>query len=345
MQSFHDIESLRHVCEDVKRHCEYAEKEVRPTVKFRGTVKLHGTNGGVRLKNGENFNEVIAQGRNRELSITSDNFGFAHFVAGRNAQFDSLRRFMGLATQDVTFYGEWCGQGIQKKVAVSQLPKQFVIFSVFNHTADAWLSLHDYKIDDAVLHLLNTQNIYLITQAPVFEVEIDFNNPTPAAELISQYTLQVEEECPWGKLHGIEGGMGEGIVWVSYDYPVRLYFKSKGEKHKKGDGTRRAVEVDPEKVANISALVDLLLPEWRLEQGFSYLRENNIPLANTSTGAYLKWVAGDILKEETDRIAANPFPWKELQGVVMTRAKAYFFEHLDEMAGLKSAGEVVDAVD
>lgn len=341
MQPFHDIESLRHVCEDVKRHCEYAQKEVRPTVKFRGTVKLHGTNGGVRVS-GSN---VVAQGRNRELSITSDNFGFAHFVEGRKLDFRMLAAIATKSmTDEVTVYGEWCGQGIQKKVAVASLPKMFVIFAVYNHTSESWVDIHEVQPAAQELAHLNTQSIWLVTQAPVFEVEIDFNNPTPAAELISQYTLQVEDCCPFSKTLGVEG-MGEGIVWVSYDYPVRLYFKSKGEKHKKGDGTRRAVEVDPEKVASIAALVDLLLPEWRLEQGFSYLRENNIPLANTSTGAYLKWVAGDILKEEKDRIAANPFPWKELQGVVMTRAKAYFFDHLDEMSGLKSAGEVSSAVD
>lgn len=336
MQAFHDIESLRHVCEDVKRHCDYAEKEVRPTVRFRGTVKLHGTNGGVRVA-GTN---VTAQGRNRVLTLTSDNFGFAHFTSGREHDFRMLAAIASRSISDeVTMYGEWCGQGIQKKVAVASLPKMFVVFAIYNHTTDAWIDIHEVSPSVEELAFLNSKNIFLITQAPTFEVEIDFNNPTPAAELISQYTLQVEECCPFSATHGVEG-MGEGIVWVSYDYPVRLYFKSKGEKHKKG-GERTQVAVDPEKVANISALVDLLLPEWRLEQGFSYLRENNIPLANTSTGEYLKWIAKDVLKEESDRIAANPYPWKELQGTIMVRAKDYFFRELNEMAGLGSASEVV----
>jgi hypothetical protein len=337
MQAFHDIESLRHVCEDVKRHCEYAGKEVRPTVKFRGTVKLHGTNGGVRV----NADSVVAQGRNRVLTIQSDNFGFAHFTAGRESEFIMLRNmlFGPYSNRDVTFYGEWCGQGIQKKVAVASLPKMFVIFAIYDHTADEWLDIHAYQFNDTILGLLNSKSIFLITQAPVFEVEIDFNNPTPAAELISQYTLQVEDCCPYSAVHGVEG-MGEGLVWVSYDYPVRLYFKSKGEKHKKG-GPKEHVAVDPEKVNAISELVDLILPEWRLEQGFDYLRTQNIPLANTSTGHYLKWIAQDILKEESDRIAANPYPWKEVQGTVMTRAKDYFFKELNEMAGLSSPSEAV----
>lgn len=334
MQSFHDIESLRHLCESVKLHCEYAQKEVRPTIKFRGTVKLHGTNGGVRVAG----TSVVAQGRNRVLTIDSDCYGFAHFIASRNGE---LRMLAAIATHsitdEVTLYGEWCGQGIQKKVAVASLPKMFVVFSAYNHSTEEWIDIHDISPSVEELAFLNAKNIFLITQARTFEVEIDFNNPTPAAELISQYTLQVEECCPFSAIHGVEG-MGEGIVWVSYDYPIRLHFKSKGEKHKKG-GPKEHVAVDPEKVANISALVDLLLPEWRLEQGFSYLRENNIPLANTSTGHYLKWIAKDVLKEESDRLAANPYPWKEVQGTVMVRAKEYFFKELNEMAGLPSVSE------
>ncbi len=350
MQPFHSIESLRHVCEEVKSYTDYRGLEVRPTVKFRGTVKLHGTNGGVRVSD-----TVVAQGRSKVLTLKDDNYGFAHFVSGREAQFNALRRFFtGNGTSDVTFYGEWCGQGIQKKVAITELPKMFVIFAVYDHTADEWLDIHAYQFNDSVLGMLNSERIWLVTQAPTFEIEIDFNNPTPAAELISQYTLQVEDCCPFSKVHGVEG-MGEGIVWVAEGpvefggtiwkddegKPRRVRFKSKGEKHKKGDGTRRQVEVDPEKVANISALVDLLLPPWRLEQGFDYLRENNIPLANTSTGEYLKWIAKDILKEESDRIAANPFPWRDIQGTVMVRAKDFYFAHLNEMAGLPSASEVV----
>ena len=329
MQSFHDIESLRHLCESIAKHCEYAGLEVKPTISFTGTVKLHGTNAGVRVSR----DGVVAQGRNRVLTVTSDNYGFAHFVSGRETFFTSLLiTATNSCADEVTFYGEWCGQGIQSKVAISQLPKMLVIFAAFNHTTDEWLDIHALDLDEKALAMFNAQNIYFITQAPVYEVTVDFNNPNPAAELLSQYTLQVEEVCPFSAFLGVQG-LGEGLVWVSKGYPVRLTFKTKGEKHKKG-GEKTRVAVDPEKVANISALVDLLLPEWRLEQGFSYMRENNIPLANTSTGEYLKWIAKDVLKEESDRIAANPYPWKELQGVVMTRAREYFMEHLNAASGL-----------
>jgi hypothetical protein len=338
MKPFHDIESLRHVIESVRLNCEYHGLEQRPVVKFRGTVKLHGTNGGVRV----NGMQVVAQGRNRELTIDSDNYGFAHFVAGREGDFKMLATIINQSlTDEVTLYGEWCGSGIQSKVAIATLPhKMFVVFAVYNHTQDIWVdNWLGHNVGPEELAHLNSKHIYLINQAQTFDVEVDFNDPTPAAELISQYTLQVEDNCPFSAALHDAHGTGEGIVWVSYGYHERLRFKSKGEKHKKG-GPKTHVAVDPEKVSAISDLVDLILPEWRLEQGFSFLRENNIPLANTSTGAYLKWVATDILKEESDRIAANPYPWKEIQGTVMTRAKKYYFEQLNEMAGLPSASEL-----
>lgn len=326
----HDIESLRHLVENVNRHCEYNSLDTKPSIKFKGTVKLHGTNGAVRVQGGN----VTAAGRNRVLTIQQDNYGFAHFVAGRAELFSTLAQ--NFISDDVTFYGEWCGQGIQKSVAIASLPKMFVIFGIFDHASNEWFDIHSPKLRLVDTKVLNENNIWLVTQAQTFAVNIDFNDPTPAAEAIKAYTLQVEELCPFSALHGVDG-LGEGIVWVSDDYPVRLHFKSKGEKHKKAGTERRHVEIDPEKVASINSLVDLLLPEWRLEQGFSYLRDNNIPAANTSTGEYLKWIAKDVLKEESDRIAANPFPWKELNGHVMVRAKQYFFDHLNEMAGLPTA--------
>lgn len=351
MQSFHDIESLRHIITEVKTYAEFCGLPLTAfsPVTFRGTVKLHGTNGGVRVSN----SNVVAQGRNVVLTPEQDNFGFAKFVESRKLDFRMLSAIATKSISDeVTLYGEWCGQGIQKKVAITSLPKMFVVFAIYNHSRDAWVDIHSVKPNELELKTLNDQSIYLITQAQTFEVSVDFAAPIPAAERISQFTLQVEDCCPFAKFLGAEG-MGEGIVWISKEPPLingepwmaegqpkRLYFKSKGEKHKKGE-PKAHVPVDPEKVKAISDLVDLILPEWRLEQGFDALRTAGIAIAAESTGEYLKWIAKDILKEESDRIAANSFDWKDVQGQVTTRAKKFFFAHLTEAAGLTGASEVV----
>jgi hypothetical protein len=358
IHKFHDIESLRHIAQSVAMHCEYYGIAVKPIIEFCGTVKLHGTNAGVRVCSD---GSVLAQGRNRELTLTSDNYGFAHFVSGRKDFFKAyvaevIGSVVGDIKGDVTLYGEWCGQGIQAKVGVSKLPKMFVIFGALVHDTNRWIETWDLQAPHMNgkpltynLPAYNAQSVYFINQAPTYKVLVDFNDPTPAAEQISQYTLQVEDMCPFAHLpvfaqyhKGENIGVGEGIVWVAITRAwgagqdpdsKRLVFKSKGEKHKKG-GEKLQVSVNPEKVSAVAALVDLILPEWRLEQGITYLKENNIPLANTSTGQYLKWIAQDILKEESDRIAANPYPWKEIQGTVMNRSKDYFMTFLNTEAGL-----------
>jgi hypothetical protein len=342
MLPFHDIESLRHVIADVDRHCDYNGLTTKPTIKFRGTVKLHGTNAGVRVTG----YDVIAQGRNRVLTIQSDNFGFALFTAQRSADFRSLRDSMfGTDSADVTFFGEWCGVGIQKGVGIAKLPKMFVIFAIHHHADDTWYDFGRLNLGADDYTWFNNQNIYFITQFPTYSVEVDFNNPTPAAEEIGRLTLLVEDSCPVANSslftaynHGENIGIGEGIVWVSVDYPVHITFKSKGLKHKKASTTPR-VATDPAKVDSINALVDELLPEWRLEQGFDHLRQNNLPIVTQSTGDYLKWISQDILKEETDVITANAFPWKEIVGTISRRARDYYLKKLDENAGLSMASE------
>lgn len=321
----HDIGSLLQLASSVNKYCE-STNENKPVVKFRGTVKLHGTSGAVRVTRGE----VTAAGRSQILTVSQDNYGFAHFVSGRTELFSTLaQKFI---SDDVTFYGEWCGQGIQKRVAVSQLPKMFVIFGIFDHNANEWYGIHSPELKYVDVKSLNDNNVWLITQTKTFDVTIDFNDPQPAAERIYDYTVAVEEVCPFGELLGVKA-MGEGIVWTSYDFPKRMVFKSKGEKHKK-HGEKRQVQVDPEKLASINALVELLLPEWRLEQGLTYLKDNNFPFDKTSTGEYLKWISCDILKEETVRISANPYPWKDIVRAVSKTARQYFNNYLERNVGL-----------
>lgn len=352
MEAFHDIESLRHVVHSVNSHCEYAGLTTKPTITFKGTVKLHGTNGGVRIRNGK----VTPQSRTIELEAgVTDNHGFALFVKHREEEFRRVAALYAPGSQDVTIYGEFCGVGIMKGCGVHKLPKQFVVFAVLDHESDepevqdsakGWVDIHSVKDDEDHTTWLNNQNIFFITQVPTYEVTIDFNDPEPAAELISDLTLAVEGSCPWANSqlfyaynHGENIGIGEGIVWVAVGYPKRLRFKSKGLKHKKA-GTAPRVELDPEKVASIDALVDLLLPDWRLEQGIDFLRDNRISLMPESTGQYLKWISGDILKEEQDRIDANNLTWKDVSGVVQRRAREFYLTQISQF----NLGEVAERV-
>ena len=105
----------------------------KPTLKFKGTVKLHGTNAGV------SFNEesgMWAQSRENIITPEHDNAGFAFFAHSHETEF--LRMFFDVATKEnidvdkntISIYGEWVGKGIQKGVGISNIEKSFFIFGV-----------------------------------------------------------------------------------------------------------------------------------------------------------------------------------------------------------------------
>lgn len=321
MIKFPSIESLRHVRDTVKARAKYHDEEVLPVIDYVGTVKLHGTNAGVTIKDGV----VVAQGRNRMLTVEQDNFGFAAFVH-RNAHL--FRRLVKVA-HEVTVYGEWIGAGIQKGVAISNLPRQFVVFGISLTNPDGELIYEPLRTRAQIttedqVDEFNTAGIYFIDQVPTYKITIDFNNLEESAAVITDLTYQVEENCPWGVYHGVHG-VGEGIVWapVKEYYDTRLWFKSKGVRHKTG-GEKKKIEIDPTKVNTINELVDVILPEWRLEQGVSELKQIGLEAVPENTGHFIKWIHKDILKEETDQIVSNNLTWKDVVGEVSNRAKNYF---------------------
>lgn len=320
---FTSIESFRHAIAKVRRYHDQRQKPY-PTLKYQGTVKLHGTNAGIHRKpNGK----IIPQGRNRILSVGSDNYGFAFFVESHIGAIQDLFNKYFEPEDDVTLYGEWCGEGVQKGVALVECPKHFVIFSAkvngeYIHNRAEWRD--------------NEHKIYNVLQIPQYTIEIDFMDPAPASEILSKLTMKVEEQCPWAKNMFDVEGVGEGIVWVPVDYPSisDLWFKTKGVKHKGNDKTKtKKIQIAPERLKAISDVADQVLPDWRLEQGFDHLREEGLPVLPESTGPYLKWIANDILKEEKDVLVANDLEWKQIQGELMKRARQHFLRECENVNG------------
>lgn len=343
MQKFPSIEAFRSVIRAVRENSAYHGKPL-PTVEFEGTVKLHGTNAGVRV-NADGT--VQAQSREREITIEQDNAGFAHFAQQQQNAFIGLANNIAIVNGKprndgrYTIFGEWCGGNIQKKVGLNTVPKHFVVFNVYDHVDECLLNREwmDYLVNEENTGLVSSFNeagIYFIYQIPMFTMTIDFAQPEQYIEELERLTLNVEESCPWAKFMGGEG-IGEGIVWIptasEHSGVSRLWFKTKGVKHQgKGESKVKTLSVDPVKVAAIRELVAVLTPEWRMEQGVTYLRENGYTLDQKATGQYLQWIMKDILKEESDTIAANPFTWKELTGYITTKARDYYFAALDRDA-------------
>jgi hypothetical protein len=278
---------------------------------FANGVLVHNSNGSVvKYKD-----RVEYQSRESVLSLHEDNSGFMNSMITKNLDF----LFEGIEfKEDIAFYGEWCGKGIMKNVAVNQLPKMFVIFGC--------------KIDDVWVDMVrqdNEQRIFHITQFPTFEITIDFNQPELSLEKLTELTLEVEKECPVGK-HFDVSGTGEGIVWIANHNGHNYRFKTKGDKHAPTK-TKEIVVIDIEMVESIKEFVENTVTENRLEQGISWLIEHKKELTQKSTGDFLRWVVGDIIKEEDDTIEANKIDEKKLNTAISNKARNWFFSYLDEL--------------
>ena len=150
MHKFPSIEQFRSVIREVNHRTRFIgmdeetqlpilnEGEVEmPTLDYRGSVKLHGTNAAIvytwdPLAFDYDFH---AQSRKNIITPTKDNAGFAAFAHTRNteallAKVMKAVGHLGYTPEVVKIYGEWCGGNIQKGIALNGLDKMFVIFAI-----------------------------------------------------------------------------------------------------------------------------------------------------------------------------------------------------------------------
>ena len=306
-----------------------------PTLKFVGTVKLHGTNAGIVLD--RKSEEFSYQSRERILTLEQDNAGFMLHMKNHQESLDHLFAALMLAIPDealdevknMVIYGEWCGANIQKGVGISGLPKMFVVFALrvnFEEGSkfkDVWVSPENLPISQLVDPESKIFNVYDFGR---YEVEIDFNHPELAQQKLVELTEQVEALCPAGKFFGNEG-VGEGIVWHCEEDGWRssdFWFKVKGEKHSVSK-VKTLAPVDVEAYKKLQDFIDSVVTEARLEQGLHNLvNEQQKPFDMTSMGDFIRWVFNDVMKEETDTIVANQFDPKKLGGPIANKARPWF---------------------
>lgn len=334
MNSFTDIGQFRGIVKAVTENHDFSGMDNNgsaifnhsspyPTLSFRGTVKLHGTNAGVVLyKDGH----IDLQSREREISPTSDNAGFALYMRSPDVFINLKSLFNDIPFNDnIAIFGEWCGKGIQKGIAISQLPKMFVIFAV--KIDGVYQDMAKYA------HLkIEQHRIFNIMQFPTFNIDIDFEKPEEAQNKLVELTMNVEQQCPVGQYFGVQG-VGEGIVWEYINNNTRYIFKIKGEKHQSSK-IKTLVTVDVEAIENIKAFVEYAVTESRLLQGIDKLREKGISIDVKSTGDYLRWIVGDIIKEESDTIVKNQIDPKKMNGFISQKAKQFWMNYLNKEVDL-----------
>ncbi|MFN6074199.1 MAG: RNA ligase family protein [Fluviicola sp.] len=321
MKKYSSINQFRNVIKEVKTRFDYKGKDADgnaifqhtenyPILKFRGTVKLHGTNASI-VKYADNRLEY--QSRERILSLNEDNANFMNEMMKIEVSF----LFKNIEFKDYcAVSGDWCGGRIQKGVAINALPKMFVIFGI--KADDNWIEL---KAD---LHD-NANRIYNILQFPTFEVDIDFNEPELAQNEMIELTNEVEKSCPVGKFFGVEG-IGEGIVFTAVN-DQSLKFKSKGEKHSVTK-VKKLNAIDTETMNSIKEFVEAIVTENRLEQGITFFEENNIEIDSKNTGQFLSWIVRDVLKEENDTLLDNHFDEKNVKNAIVAKARIWFLNKI-----------------
>jgi hypothetical protein len=299
-----------------------------PVVMYCAKVKLHGTNAGVRI---DPDGTVTAQSRTQVITPASDNCGFARWVDGHREHFSKLA---GQFPKIV--YGEWCGPGIQKGVAVSSIPKKiFAVFAirVLNsldtvYTGPEALEATLEGIPD--VHVLPWYNG---GQKFTLDWSADSDLLQPSLDEINARVADVEKKDPW--VHSVFGveGVGEGLVFyaldgavvLTYKHVADLMFKAKGEKHAVTARTKPA-QSDPTVAANLDAFIDIVLTPARLEQGAmnSQTRDCRGLYDVRDMGNFLKWITSDVLREcRTEREAAG-IDEKTAANAVMKSARNWY---------------------
>jgi len=308
-----------------------------PALAFRGTVKLDGTNAGVRFDDGK----ITAQSRNRDLTADNDNAGFCEFVENNVVELEKIKaEYDDGSGRPIVLFGEWVGCGIQKKTAISHLSKRFVVFCAQIGEDDDKKRVHEsLPVFDSI-----KANIFHIDRFKKFEIQIDFSDDDDVKcklDCMGELTDEVDSECPVAKEFN-KAGIGEGIVWhcVTDGYESSDYwFKTKGESHRK---TKSKISklTQSEKNPLVIKFVEEMVNRERYDQALEHLKDTGMPISVRSTGNFIKFVVSDIIEEGTVLMDEMGLSAKEVSPVLSSITKTEWFRILNNRLA-----ELTDLID
>ena len=351
-KKFPSIEHFRIIVQTVRNHTAYVgvdengdaifdETIPKPTIRFKGTVKLHGTNYGTSYND---IDGIWYQSKDAIITPQNDNAGAA-FMAETNKEgwmklINQIKEEnkLDLTKNTVTIYAEWAGKRIQKGVGICQLEQSAFIIGVKItpfEDENAEKKAPAYWVDSTNLRSPE-HRIYNIDDYETFEIDIDFNDPQSAQDKIIDMTIAVENECPVAKAFGFPNTIGEGIVFVGEHNGHRYVFKSKGEKHSKASKVKVIKPADDERTNKLIELAQKVCVGWRLEQMLTETFDllNDGQLTRQKLGDYIKAVIADVVKEESDIIVAYGFEIKDVSKYISEIARDYFFQKEKEFIGI-----------
>ena len=307
------IELLHNVARTL-RYLKERQGDPLPSVSYRAKVKLHGTNASVQ----RTATAVTPQSRSRVLTLQSDNKGFARWVRANETYFETLQ-------PGVTVFGEWCGPGVEKGVAISKLDRKVLaVFALQIGTGDGATLVVDPERIDALLP--THPDIHVVPwlgSAMTLDYSTDMSSQV---ERINEMVAEVEREDPWVKDVFDVSGFGEGLVLypvapVDRDRFFLLAFKAKGEKHRTA-ATKKPAQISPEVARDVRAFVDLVVTEARLQQGVTEACAGELDMRQM--GAFIRWVSADTQKESIAELEASGLTWKQVGKGVSERARNWY---------------------
>jgi hypothetical protein len=338
--SYPKIAQFRNIVSTINREIEFTgldeegnamyDKSIKkPTLTFKGTVKLHGTNASVCFNSIDGF---WIQSRQNIITPEKDNAGFAFFAESHKVELCSLidkivnEHQIDTNIHTVSIYGEWAGKGVQKSVGISELDKAFYVFGVkISKPQDE--EFNAYWLDSS--NIKNTDcRIFNVEDYETYSIDVDFNMPQLAQNKFAEITEQVEKECPISKAFGVDNGLGEGVVWSVEHKGNTHRFKVKGDKHSVTK-VKKLASVDVEKLKNIQEFVEYSVTENRFNQAIENVFGKD-DLDVKRMGDFLRWIIKDITLEEMDTMVANSLEPKDVNKYISNKAREMFFKAQNE---------------
>jgi len=318
------------------------------SIAYKGKIKLHGNNGGVVIREEDGEVVVEAQSRNRTLGpkYGGDLAGFAAWTEANKEAFVYVRQALKKVfpdTKRTVVFGEWCGMGIQSKVALVNIKRK--IFAVFSLYVDQGI-ITDPALIASFFPAKLPENLHIIPwlSSPEcgesislhFDDEVQLETVAPK---INDLVGRIDNIDPWVLEVFQVSGPGEGVVWypvslqandhiITVNHFEKLAFKTKGEKHAVVKQEKPA-QIKPEASSGVTDFVSKFVTQGRGEQGVSKVAGDDKP-SKAHTGKFIQWLVGDVKKESETELEASKLTWKDVEKEVNAAARKWYLEYLEK---------------
>lgn len=308
-----------------------------PKLEVKLSEKIHGMNGGVNYSNKEGF---YVQKRREVITLDNDNGGFAFFCkTNEKVLLDLINKLskqynINFDTHRITLFGEFAGDGIQKKSALTGFKKKFILFQYFKvsnvneelrETDTNWL---ENKVNNQWI-ASEENDIYNIMNYFTQDIIIDFNQFEESKSKLENLVLKIEESSPLGEFFGKKGNIGEGLIGNFLFNGDKISFKVKGQKHTNTRVYKPKVQ-DDELIKKKMDCAYQVCPAFRLEQfwqeifGFNNEKTPDIKYLKD----FIKKVIQDINKEDLFKISEFNLEPKAIYPYVSKICQKWFIEQL-----------------